>query len=267
MLHESPSRLNRHKRYLQIALNGTLEDAFRIVTQIPRNEYVIFEVGTPMIKQYGMNAIRNIAAWVREPSGFSTAKSSKVPGLLQTIMEQAILSQTLNKDTPTAFPSSSLPYIVADMKMMDRGQTEVAMAAQAGASGVTALGSAPTESLNEFIKTCDEFGVDAMIDMMNVEFPIQVLSKLKKQPHVVILHRGVDETNLNPEKQLPLHEIRRIKGTYNTLIAVAGGDSIKETHRAFFNDADIVVVWKSFFQSSPETAELAREFIEELKNR
>jgi len=91
------------------------------------------------------------------------------------------------------------------------------------------------------------------------------LRQLKKLPRVVILHRGVDEERFNKEKQIPLHEIRRIKGNYDILIAIAGGDTLRETQRAIFNDADIVVVWKSFFQSSKDTADLAEQFLKKIK--
>jgi len=101
--------------------------------------------------------------------------------------------------------------------------------------------------------------------MMNVEFPLSILRKLKKIPTVVILHRGVDEEKFNKEKQLPLHEIRRIKGNYDIMIAIAGGDSIREVQRAMFNDADIAVVWKLFYNNSGETANLAEQFLQEIK--
>ena len=41
-----------------------------------------------------------------------------------------------------------------------------------------------------------------MVDMMNVEFPFEVLQKLKHLPSVVVLHRGVDENNTNKSKQI-----------------------------------------------------------------
>lgn len=104
-----------------------------------------------------------------------------------------------------------------------------------------------------------------MIDMMNVEYPLSILRQLKKLPRVVILHRGVDEERFNKEKQIPFHEIRRIKGNYDILVSIAGGDTLKEAQRAIFNDADIVVVWKSFFQSSKDTADLAEQFLKEVK--
>jgi len=160
---------------------------------------------------------------------------------------------------------SIIPYVIADLKMMDRGETEVEIAARAGANAAIALGHSPIESLNAFVQKCEDLGLDAMIDMMNVPFPLSILRQLKKLPRVVILHRGVDEERFNKEKQIPLHEIRRIKGNYNILISIAGGDTIREVQRAVFNDADIVVVWKSFFQSSSDTAKLAEEFLKEIK--
>jgi len=104
-----------------------------------------------------------------------------------------------------------------------------------------------------------------MIDMMNVDYPLAVLRKLKKQPPIVILHRGVDEEKGNKQKMLPLHEIRRVKGNYDMMIAVAGGDTIREVESAIFNDADIVVVWKKFYESADNTASLAEEFLAGIK--
>ena len=104
-----------------------------------------------------------------------------------------------------------------------------------------------------------------MIDMMNVSFPISILRELKKPPNVVVLHRGVDEEEFNKEKMLPLHEIRRVKSGYDMLIAVAGGDTVRDVQRAMFNDADIAVVWKNFYQGGADTGKLAERFLEQIK--
>lgn len=239
MAHRIPSLLSPKKRYLQVALNSTLRDAEDIIRQMPLSERIILEAGTPLIKRYGAQAVSQIKSWWQEKL-WGDASQEKETGL-------------------------PLPYVVADLKMMDRGETEAEIAARAGASAAVALGTAPIESLDSFIAQCEKLGLDAMIDMMNVEFPLSVLRALKKVPPVVILHRGVDEERFNKEKQIPLHEIRRIKGNYDILISIAGGDSIREAQRAIFNDADIVVVWKSFFQNSAETAALAEQFLKEIK--
>ena len=84
-------------------------------------------------------------------------------------------------------------------------------------------------------------------------------------PPVIIIHRGVDEEKFNREKQIPLHEIRRVKGNYDILIAIAGGDTTREVQRSVFNDADIVVVWKAVYQSTAETTAIVEGFLKEIK--
>lgn len=156
-------------------------------------------------------------------------------------------------------------YIVADNKCADLATREVEMMANAGASAATCLGVAPIETIDSFIEECQKFNIDSIIDMMNVESSLAVLKKLKKLPDVVMLHRGVDETEFSKEKQIPYYQIKQIKGNYDVLVAVAGGDTIREVQRATFNDADIVVVWKNFYQASEKTAQLAESFLKEIK--
>lgn len=156
-------------------------------------------------------------------------------------------------------------YIVADNKCADLATREVEMMANAGANASTCLGVAPIETIDTFIEQCQKWNIDSIIDMMNVEDALSVLKKLKKLPSVVMLHRGVDESNFSKEKQIPYYQIKQIKGNYSVLVAVAGGDTIKEVERAIFNDADIVVVWKNFYQPSGETAQLAKSFLKEIK--
>ena len=263
--------LDKKQRYLQIALNSTLDEARNIIGQIPLDRRIILEAGTPLIKAYGARGIREIRSWWEQRvfgSGFETPSffSNRSPwlNLLMKSLEKRqakIKSSRLEEKNSIAFT----PYIVADLKCMDRGEREVEIARQGGANAVTALGQAPIETLDAFIEKCGEYGLDAMIDMMNVDFPLNVLRQLKKLPQVVILHRGVDEEHFNREKEIPFHEIQRIKSNYEIMIAVAGGDTFEEARRAIFNDADIVVVWKSFYTSSADTAKLAEEFLKEIR--
>jgi 3-keto-L-gulonate-6-phosphate decarboxylase len=218
------NRLEKRKKYLHIALNNSLEEARNIIQQLPASDRILIEVGTPMIKQYGTDAIEQIKSWA-------------APGT----------------------------YIVADNKCADLAGREVEMMAQAGANASTCLGVAPTETIDSFIEECQKYNINSMIDMMNVDDSLSVLKKLKKLPDVVILHRGVDETEITKDKQIPLYQIKQIKGSYNLIVAVAGGDTIKEIQGALFNDADIVVVWKNFYQASSDTAQLANDFLKEIK--
>lgn len=217
-------RLDKRKRYLHIALNSTLEEAGQIIRQLPSSDRILIEVGTPLLKIYGTDAVSRIR-WMVPP------------------------------DT----------YVVADNKCADLADREAQMMADAGANAATCLGVAPIETIDLFIESCRRSGIDSMIDMMNVENPLAVLKRLKTKPDVVILHRGVDESAFSKEKRIPYYQIKQIKGSYDVLVAVAGGDSIREVQSAIFNDADIVVVWKSFYTSTTETARLAQTFLSEIK--
>lgn len=223
--------LSRKNKYLQIALNSALDEAYNIIRSLPPNERILIEAGTPLIKHFGIAAIRNIRNWWQTRLG----------------------------------NTNIFPYVVADLKTMDRGETEVRLAKEAGASAVISLGQAPVETINAFIESCSRYEVDSMVDMMNVEMPIKVLRKLKKLPSVVLLHRGVDEETFNRDKPIPYLQINKIRASYNTLISIAGGDTIREVQRAIFNDANIVVVWKEFYHSTGSTGKLAEEFLKEIK--
>jgi len=221
--------LNQRSKYLQIAFNRSLEEVRDMIAMLPASEKIIIEAGTPLIKRYGKQGIAALKNW--------WSGKIKKPG-----------------------------YIVADLKCMDRGSREVEAAAEAGASAATCLGLAPIETINEFIRECEKAEIDSMVDMMNVEFPFEILQKLKKLPTIVILHRGVDENERNREKRIPHEQIHRIKGTYGkVLISVAGGETPRDVVRTFFNDSDIAVIWRSFYESPENTAKLAEDFLKLVK--
>ncbi|MEA3344265.1 MAG: hypothetical protein U9Q16_01095 [Patescibacteria group bacterium] len=268
--------LDNKQHYLQIALNSTLNEARSIISQIPLDKRIIIEAGTPLIKEFGARGIREIRSWWEQRIfGYDlnakiTPNYSLAGLLIQRLKKSATSVQQKQdpfyKNENQKIDSSNItPYIVADLKCMDRGAREVDIASKGGANAATALGWAPTETLNTFIEKCEEYGIDSMIDMMNIDFSISILRKLKKPPKVVVLHRGVDEESFNPDKPIPFHEIQRIKSNYDIMIAVAGGDTFQEIQKAIFNDADIAVVWKSFYKSASDTAKLAQEFLKEIR--
>jgi len=221
-------KLQKKQRYLQIALNSTIWEAQSIIASLPVHERIIVEAGTPLIKEFGMSAVREIV--------------------------QAMVMRGFEN-----------PYVVADLKTMDRADAEVTMAKAAGASAAICLGQAPLETVNSFIETCRTVEIDSMVDMMNIEYPHKLLRQLKRLPDVVLLHRGVDEERFNKNKPIPYIQINKILSTYNVKISIAGGDTIREVQRAVFNGADIVVMWKEFYKSTASTATLAAQFLTEIK--
>lgn len=217
--------LSRKKKFLHIALNSTLEESEKIAKNLDIKDRVLIEVGTPLIKVYGTKAITRIK---------------------------------------NSLPKGS--YIIADSKCSDMAEKEVKMMFDAGANAVTCLGISSIETLDTFIDKCEELNMDSMIDMMGIEYPLEILKKLKKLPKVVILHRGVDETNISKFKLLPYYQIKQIKGAYNDiLIAVAGGDTLKEIQSSIFNGADIVTVWKDFYNFKKDENNLVDQFLNQIK--
>ncbi len=235
--------LSKRKKYLQIALNSTLDEARQIIGQLPQSDRILVEAGTPLLKRYGAPAIRQIKDWWQERLWGTGNFWQKTLPAAETI---------------------ATPYVVADYKAMDRGATEVVIAASAGASAVTVLGQAPVATIDLLINECHQEGLEAIVDMMNVDQPYKVLRKLKKLPEIVMLHRGVDETEVG-DTPLPVHQINKVKGTFDVMIAIGGGDTIREVQSAFFNGAEIVMVWKEFYQFHDSTAQLAEEFLKEIK--
>lgn len=234
--------LDKRKKYLQIAFNRSLEEVAVLIDSLPLSDRIIIEAGYPLMKIYGTRAIGAIKNfWEQRASSYIPVATGR--------------SKTVSLE----------PYIVADLKCMDRAFTEVEAAASAGASAATCLGLAPIETINEFIERCKELGIDSVVDMMNIEFPFEVLSQLKDLPSVVMMHLGVDEGQENREKEVPYHEIDRIKNTYDDiLIATAGGETVSEVISGAFNGADILVVWKLFNESPEKIKEVSAEFLKEL---
>ncbi len=56
--------LDRKKKYLQIALNSTPSEGEEIISQLPSSDRIIIEAGTPLIKAYGIEGIKQLkTAW------------------------------------------------------------------------------------------------------------------------------------------------------------------------------------------------------------
>jgi 3-keto-L-gulonate-6-phosphate decarboxylase len=81
-----------------------------------------------------------------------------------------------------------------------------------------------------------------------------------------MLHRGVDEREENRDKEVPYSEIEKILNLYDdVMIAVAGGETVRDVISGAFNGADILVVWQLFNEDPRKITEITNEFIEEIK--
>jgi len=131
--------------------------------------------------------------------------------------------------------------VVADLKIADGAQDELSMARRHGANATTALGNAPTETLDLFVTHCRQLDMMSMIDMIGVKDPLNVLRPMKSPPAAVVMHRGRDEENTRG-KMIQYRHVNRIRSKYDVRISAAGGIDLRESRSAIFNGANIVVV-------------------------
>ena len=170
MLRRSTTKLNPKKRYLQVALNGSLEDAYEIISNLPISDRIIVEAGTPLIKRYGEYGIRQIYNWYKAHLSGQLLTVSRANDISEdlsiSMLFKAFYDVWKTQKTSTKKPKEDnlFPYIVADLKTMDRGETEVEIAARGGASAAVALGTSPIETLNSFIEKCESNSLIAASD-------------------------------------------------------------------------------------------------------
>lgn len=161
--------------------------------------------------------------------------------------------------------SESLPAykIVADMKIVDSGETEVKMAAEAGASIVTILGTAPEVTIERSISMAHSRGMLVMVDMIGVKDLVKTSSKAESLgADYIVIHSGKDEQILGYDPIVHLDELSK---RISISIAVAGGLDPRRASRAASMGASVIIVGQ-YVTSSPEPDKSVREIIKAIEN-
>ncbi len=135
------------------------------------------------------------------------------------------------------FPSA---VIVADMKIMDAGRTEVETAAKAGADIVDVLGASSDATVRECIQAGKNYGAKIVVDMISVD---DVLSRAKQVEDFgadyVSVHCAIDE---QMEGKDPFDMLRQVSQALSIPVAVAGGINSETAAKAVEAGASIVIV-------------------------
>jgi len=154
-------------------------------------------------------------------------------------------------------------FIVADLKTLDTGHLEARMASDAGADGIVVSGLADPNTIDKAIKEADKTGIYSIIDMLNVDDPVELLEELDEIPHVVELHRGIDQEYAG-EEHSAWGDIEEIKeATDGALVAVAGGITEDTIEEALMSGANILVVGRAIANSKDPEAKV-RNFLERM---
>jgi bifunctional enzyme Fae/Hps len=152
-------------------------------------------------------------------------------------------------------------FMVADLKTLDVGKVEVDIAYEDTADAVVASGLAPAETLDAFVHEAKRLGIYGVIDMLNVENPIEKLKSIKEFPEIVILHRGIDQETGRTSGLERIQIIRKTFSDKKFLIAVAGGIVPETAKEALDQGADILIVGRYVTQSK-DIERSVRDFLE-----
>lgn len=206
--------------YLQVALDLVdMGKVAKVLKELPENDHLIIEAGTPLIKKFGLGVISE-----------------------------------LRKLRPNAF-------IIADMKILDTGNLEARMAADASADAVVVSGLAPASTMEKAIAEARKVGIYSVVDMLNVQNPAKVIEKLKVKPDIVELHRAID-TEDTAHAWGDIAAIKKAAGG-KLLVATAGGVRVNVVQDALKAGADILVVGRAI-TASKDIKHSADEFLDKL---
>jgi bifunctional enzyme Fae/Hps len=206
--------------YLQVALDLVdMAKVANVLKELPENDHLIIEAGTPLIKKFGLSVISEI-----------------------------------RKFRPNAF-------IIADLKILDTGNLEARMAADATADAVVVSGLAPTSTMEKAIAEARKVGIYSIVDMLNVPNPAKVVEKLKVKPDIVELHRAIDTDDVS-HAWGDIAAIRKAAGG-KLLVATAGGIRTNVVKDALKAGADMLVVGRAI-TASKDVGHAADEFLEQL---
>ena len=150
-----------------------------------------------------------------------------------------IKSEGLNaiRELRRAFPEATL---VADMKTMDAGRTEVEMAAKAGADVVVALGAASDSTIRECVEAGRAYGVRVAADLLGVA---DIVARARELERLGVAHVGyhtpIDE---QMRGEAPFADLRGLCDAVEIPVAVAGGINSETASLAVAAGARIVIV-------------------------
>jgi bifunctional enzyme Fae/Hps len=216
--------------YLQVAMDLVdMKQVERVLTGVPQNDHVIFEAGTPLIKQFGLSVINEIRK-IR-PNCFIVADLKTLDtGNLEARMvsnaggDAAVVSGLAPVETIAAFIKEAKKcgiYAIIDMLNVDEPA--------------------------KLIESLGQMGGAALL------------------PQYVEMHRAIDKEATGDYSWGDIKKIKEVAKKYNAkiLVATAGGIRQPVVKKALAAGADIVVVGRAI-TASKDIKNAAESFLEEL---
>ena len=149
--------------------------------------------------------------------------------------------------------------IVADMKTMDAGRTEVEYAAKAGAGVVGVLGAASDSTIKECAEAARNYGCKLIVDMIEVADPVARAKRAQALGADYIgIHTAIDQ---QMRGESPFETLRAVAEAVVIPVSVAGGINSETAAAAIDAGAGIVVVGGAIIKAvdaAAATAEIRR---------
>lgn len=212
--------------YLQVALDiPRWEQMERVVKELPRNDHLIIEAGTPLIKRYGMDIIGKIKEI--KPETFVVAD-------LKTLDTGNLEARMVSDAGADAVVISGL----APLRTMEKAIEETKK------TGI--------------YSSLDMLNVTKPIDVL------RELSVGGLMPDVVELHRAIDTEEVGMQHAWGnIEELKRIGGK-KMLVAVAGGIREENAPDAIKGGADILIVGRGITNAA-DVEGASRRFLRLMK--
>ncbi|MDN3514512.1 MAG: orotidine 5'-phosphate decarboxylase [Candidatus Brocadia sp.] len=184
---------------LQVALDFVdLHRAEKVAGEAIRGGADWLEIGTPLIKSEGMNAVRHFRK---------------------------------------LFPDKML---IADMKTMDAGRTEMEMAAKSGANIAVVMGNAPDSTIRECIQAGKNYGIKICVDCIGaIKIEERVADIEKWGADYIAVHTAIDDQMYG---KTPFEMLQQICRKVTIPVAVAGGINSENVVDAVNAGARVVIV-------------------------
>ncbi|MDP2921661.1 MAG: 3-hexulose-6-phosphate synthase [Candidatus Omnitrophota bacterium] len=130
--------------------------------------------------------------------------------------------------------------IVADMKIMDAGRTEVEIAAKAGANVVCVLAAASDSTIKECVEAGHNYGAKVQVDLIAVKDAKKRAIEMEKLGVDYIgVHCSIDD---QMSAKNPFRELKEISKAVSIPLAVAGGINSETASLAVKSGANIIIV-------------------------
>ncbi len=149
--------------------------------------------------------------------------------------------------------------IIADMKTMDAGRTEMESAAKAGASVAVVLAAASESTIRECVEAGRNYGFKVQMDLVSHPDPVRRAAEAANWGVDIIgVHCPIDAQMQGAD---PFEVLRAVRSEVDCMLSVAGGLHAGSVRAAVEEGADVVIVGGAVAKA-PDAEAAVAELIE-----